>query len=108
MKFMKGFDAIMKDFRQNMDDVIAYHKASGLMMTGHHWQFSYHPKKISGHAYDPPIHNKIVHKPCCLNCMMGMMMGPGVYTTEIKLGGMIQKLHDPKVHAAQWAECMKW
>lgn len=48
--FMKGFAALSADLSCPIDDVVFYHKATKMAITGHHFAFAYIPKDSSGHA----------------------------------------------------------
>ena len=99
-EFFTKFIPANLDKSQNIDDVMFYHKKSKLLITGHHYEFSYCP---CGHQNPPELAfeggfmwTKAIPK---------MFFSPGDYRTFLPNMGRIR---DPAIHAQQWQEVMKW
>ena len=99
-EFFTKFIPANLDKSQNMDDVMFYYKKSKLLITGHHYEFSYCP---CGHQNPPELAfeggfmwSKAIPK---------MFFSPGDYRTFLPNMGRIR---DPAIHAQQWQEVMKW
>jgi hypothetical protein len=85
---------------RHIDDPVFYHKATKMIITGHHWEFSYMPK-------DFVTPEELKNKGGWVYTLLIPLMTPkggydSAYTTLLKRFG------DPKIHAAQWGEVMKW
>lgn len=100
-EFFNTIGMLTSDFSTPQDDVVFFHKASGLIITGHHYEFSYMPK-----GYILPDELAFSGGFFFEKILPGMYFKPGRYDTS--LGTHIQRIRDFKTHAAQWQEVMKW
>jgi hypothetical protein len=71
-----------------------------MIVTGHHWEFTYAPK-----GYTKPEHRKAVG--WAFRLMDSMFVNPGSYVSEYS-NGKTERIGDIQIHAEQWQEVMKW
>ena len=100
MDFFKKFLPVNLDKSQNCDDVMFYHKGSKLLITGHHFEFSYVPV-----GHEGPEELGFIGGFMWTKIMPKMFFSPGRYTTGLPV---YDRLRDPAIHAEQWQEVMKW
>lgn len=95
------FSKLGQDLSCPEDDIVFFHKASGLIVTGHHWEFAYVPKE-----YNTPSDLQWEGSFLFTKLVYSAMHSPGSYSTG--LGRNKNRLRDAKIHAEQWNEVMKW
>ena len=91
---------LFTDFSARNDEPVFFHKASGLIITGHHWEFTCAPK-----GYERPQDQKATG--WAFRLMDSMFVVPGRYVSGFA-AGTDERIGDPKIHAEQWQEVMKW
>ena len=98
--FQKLIFGLFQDFSCRDDEPVFFHKATRMIITGHHWEFTYAPP-----GYVKPEDRKAVG--WAFRLMDSMFVSPGRYVSGYVSGGD-ERIGDPKVHAEQWQEVMKW
>ena len=98
---MMGFGKVLKDPSQPTDEVTFFHRASGLVIAGHNYQFSYTPK-----GYVPPPKWKLKAGGFPMSLLMNMMMPKGAFNSSLE--GQPGPIADPKVHAEEWNMVLAW
>jgi len=98
---MMAFGKVAKDTSQPNDEVTFFHRASGMVVGGHNYQFMYTPK---GHNPPPKFALKMGGFP--MGLMMGMMMPKGAFVSSLE--GQPGPIADPKVHAEEWQRVLGW
>jgi hypothetical protein len=98
---MMKFGKLFKDTSQPNDEVFLFHRASGLVIAGHNFQFAFTPK-----GYTPP--DKFVMKAggFPMNIMMGLMMPKGKFVSFFE--GNPGPVADSKIHAEEWEAVLDW
>lgn len=81
-----------------MDEPVFFHKASGLIITGHHWEFTYAPK-----GYQRPEDQKAIG--WAFRLMDSMFVVPGRYVSTYA-AGTDERIGDPNIHAEQWQKAV--
>jgi hypothetical protein len=97
MKFMK----LGKELDQPNDEVFLFHRASGLVIAGHNFQFIYKPK-----GYKPEPEFKMKSGGFPVGLMMSMMMPKGAFKSALE--GQAAPIADSAVHAATWDRLLDW
>jgi hypothetical protein len=100
-KFMKVMGTMMKDVQQPSDEVFFFHRASGLAIAGHNFQFMYQPK-----GYKPPPKFKMSMGGFPVSFMFSMMMPKGSFKSSLE--GQPAPIADSKRHADAWAAVLDW
>jgi hypothetical protein len=100
-KLMKFFGALTKNVSQPNDEVFLFHKASGLVIAGHNFQFIYKPK-----GYKAPTKHKLNGGGFPLSIMFNMMMPAGSFKSALE--GQPGPIADPEVHASTWSAVLDW
>jgi hypothetical protein len=100
-KFMKVMGRMMKDVEQPNDEVFLYHRASGLAIAGHNFQFIYKPK-----GYKPAARFKLAMGGFPMSLMFSIMMPKGSFKSALE--GHPGPIADSKVHADEWAAVLGW
>lgn len=99
---LKAFGKIMGDVSQPTDEVVLFHKKSGLVIAGHNFPFSYVPK-----GYKAPVRFALKAGPFPINLMMKMtMMKPGSFKSLLET--QPGPIADPKRHAEAWEAVLAW
>ena len=96
------FAKVIADVSQNTDDTIFFHRKSNVIFTGHLFEFSYVPVR---HVTNKELQweGGFVWS----KLMPLLSQNPGRYTTTLGTPGS-QRIRNPKIHAEQWQEVMKW
>jgi hypothetical protein len=100
-KLMKTMGAMMKDVEQPNDEVFLFHRASGLAIAGHNFQFMYQPK-----GYKAPPKFKMPMGGFPMSLMFSMMMPKGSFKSTLE--GQPGPIADAEIHAAEWAAVLDW
>jgi hypothetical protein len=95
------FGKLMKDTSQPNDEVFLFHKASGLVIAGHNYQFAYTPK-----GYTPPEKFVLKAGGFPMNFLMGMMMPKGKFVSWLE--GNPGPIADSKIHLEEWEMVLSW
>lgn len=98
---MKAMGKAMKDQSQPNDEVTFFHRATGLVVGGHNFQFVYAPK-----GFRPEPRHKLKAGGFPMNLMMKMMMPAGKFVSAME--SMPCPIADPAVHAAEWEAVLEW
>ena len=98
---LKLFSRISKDFSQPNDEVFFFHRATGLVIAGHNFQFIYRPK-----GYKAPPRFKMQDGGFPLNIMLKFLLPDGSFKSAFE--GQPQPIADPKVHAQEWDAVLNW
>jgi hypothetical protein len=91
----------MKDTSQPNDEVTLLHRASGLVIGGHNYQFSFTPK-----GYKAPANFKLKNGGFPVGLMFSMMMPKGKFVSNLE--GMPGPIADSKIHADEWKLVLDW
>lgn len=100
-KFMKVMGGMMKDVEQPSDEVFLFHRASGLAIAGHNFQFMYKPK-----GYKPEARFKLSMGGFPVSWLFSMMMPKGSFRSTLE--GQPGPIADSKIHAEEWAAVLGW
>lgn len=100
-KVFSTLTALGGDQSTPTDDTVFYHKPTGLLITGHHWEFCYYPK-----GFDVPKENRFAGGWLFESFLFGQYFKTDRYDTS--LGTHINRLRDVTAHAKQWQEVLKW
>lgn len=97
---LKFLAKVTKDTEQETDEVVLYHRATGLVVGGHNFQFIFRPK-----GYKAPERFKLQFGGGIMSVIMNKTLPPGDFksTLEIK-----QPVTDPAAHAAEWEAVLEW
>ena len=98
---MMKFGKLMSDTSQPNDEVTLLHRASGLVVAGHNFPFSYVPK-----GYRAPDKFQIKVGPFPMNLLMKMMMKPGTFNSSLE--GQPAPVADSKRHLEEWEAVLDW
>jgi hypothetical protein len=98
---MMAMGKAMKDASQPNDEVTLLHRASGLVVGGHNYQFAYTPK-----GYSAPSKFKLKSGGFPMNVLMSMMMPKGKFASLFE--GQPGPIADSKIHAAEWKMVLDW
>jgi hypothetical protein len=98
---MMKMGKVMGDKSQPNDEVCFLHKASGLVIAGHNYQFMYTPKD-----HVPPAKFQMQMGGFPMSLMMKMMMPKGKFVSNFE--GDAGPIADPKIHAAEWETVLAW
>jgi hypothetical protein len=101
LKLLKMMGGLMKDLSQPNDEVFLFHKASGLVIAGHNFQFIYKPK-----GYKASPEHKLNAGGFPMNLMFSMMMPKGSFKSALE--GQPGPIADPAVHASTWESVLQW
>jgi hypothetical protein len=91
----------MKDTSQPNDEVTLFHRASGLVVGGHNYQFSFTPK-----GYATPNKFKLKTGGFPMGFLMSMMMPQGKFVSSLE--GQPGPIADSKVHTDEWKMVLDW
>jgi hypothetical protein len=91
----------MKDTSHPNDEVTLFHRASGLVVGGHNYQFSFTPK-----GYSPPAQFKLKSGGFPMGFLMSMMMPKGRFVSFFE--GQPGPLADSKIHVDEWRMVLGW
>jgi hypothetical protein len=100
-KLLKTMGPLMSNFDSPNDEVFFFHKASGLTIAGHNFQFIYVPK---GHKAPPKFKLNAGGFP--MNLMMALTSPKGSFKSGLE--GQAAPIADPAVHAASWRAVLDW
>lgn len=100
-KFMKAMGGMMKDVEQPNDEVFLFHRASGLTIAGHNFQFMYKPK-----GYKPAPKFKMTMGGFPVSWMFSIMMPKGSFRSTLE--GQPGPIADSKLHADAWSAVLDW
>ena len=100
-EFMKVMGGMMKDVEQPNDEVFLFHRASGLAIAGHNFQFMYKPK-----GYKPEPKFKLAMGGFPVSWLFSMMMPKGSFRSSLE--GQPAPIADSKLHAETWARVLDW
>lgn len=135
-EFLKTVSALQGDLSQPLDDVVFFHRPSGLIITGHHFEISKYSivlkillldklltwiffiDTLSSHVdtycitgylpkgYELPEELQFSGGFFFQRILPGMYFKENRYDTS--LGTHVKRIRDMKVHSEQWQEVMKW
>lgn len=97
---VKSVMPVMTSKEEPIDDTCFFHKASGMLITGHHYEFAYFPI-----GWTEPPEMADPSSAFMFKLLKKMMRKPGRYDTALEGMG---RLRDPAAHSQQWQEVMKW
>jgi len=100
-KFLKVMGGLMKDVQQPNDEVFLLHRASGLAIAGHNFQFIYKPK-----GYKPSPRFKMSMGGFPVSWLFSMMVPKGSFKSSLE--GQPAPIADPAIHAQTWATVLDW
>jgi hypothetical protein len=101
-RYMKRMMQLSKDVSQRMDEVTLFHRATGLVVGGHNFQFAYTPK-----GYKPPPDLAMRTGGFPMNLIMSMtLMSKGAFKSLFE--SQPGPIADPSVHVAEWEEVLGW
>jgi hypothetical protein len=100
-KMLMKMGKLMKDQTQPNDEVFLFHKASGLVIAGHNYQFVYTPK-----GYSPAAKFKMKSGGFPVGMMMKMMMPAGAFKSALE--GAPAPIADSAKHSQEWEAVLDW
>ena len=98
---LKLFSKISKDFSQPNDEVFFFHRATGLVIAGHNFQFIYRPK-----GYKAPRRFKVQDGGFPLNILLKFLIPDGSFKSTFE--GQPQPVANSKIHAEEWDAVLDW
>jgi hypothetical protein len=98
---LKLFSKISKDFSQPTDEVFLFHRATGLVIAGHNFQFIYKPK-----GYKAPPRFKMENGGFPLNILLKILLPDGSFKSALE--GQPAPIADSKIHATEWQAVLDW
>ena len=98
---LRLFSSLARDFSQPSDEVFFFHRASGLVIAGHNYQFIYTPK-----GHNPPAEFKMQNGGFPLNILFRFLNPPGTFKSALE--GQPAPVADPKIHAEEWQAVLDW
>jgi hypothetical protein len=98
---MMKFGKVMSNPTQPSDEVTFFHRASGLVIGGHNYQFMYKPK-----GYTPPPGHDMSFGGFPMSLMFSMMMPKGSFRSELE--GQPGPIADSRIHCDEWNMVLDW
>lgn len=98
---LKLFSRLSKDFSQANDEAFLFHRATGLVIAGHNFQFIYRPK---GHR--APDQFKMQNGGFPLNILLKFVLSDGSFKSAFE--GAPAPVADSKIHAQEWEAVLDW
>lgn len=90
---------MMKEVDQPNDEVFFFHRASGLVIAGHNYEFIYRPK-----GWRPKY--KLAMGGFPMSLMMRIAMPAGSFRSTLE--GQPGPIADARIHAAEWQAVLDW